>query len=342
VLLVMANHARLPGFASGGDVGVTMFFVLSGFLITSLLAEERLDTGRIQLRAFYLRRMYRLLPALIVLMVGMCIVAAAGSVRGSGTSLSTLPRSLLAAGFFVANWFRVAGYDLGHFDHTWSLAIEEQFYLLWPAALVVLVPALLRRRRLVLAGVAVVGLASVLERFALHASGASYARTYFGTDTRADALLFGAVLALAFVGRHVPARPLIFLAAGSVGIAIACVLRGSGTWTPTVAAVASVAVMTRLGSQLPHTSILEWGPLAATGRVSYGLYLWHVPIFAELLPHLPATGAGVPRALGLFALAFGVAAASYFLVERPFLRRKQRLSRVADPPEGVTSAPGPG
>ena len=132
VVLVMGSHFNLPGFSSGGFVGVTLFFVLSGYLITSVLVAERHAIGSVSLRRFYLRRAARLLPALAVLLVvvgGSLVAMDAAGVAAAGVT---------SAALYVSNLAVAAGVNTGPLEHTWSLAIEEQFYLVWPAVLLAL------------------------------------------------------------------------------------------------------------------------------------------------------------------------------------------------------------
>ena len=129
----MGSHFDLPGFSGGGLVGVTMFFVLSGYLITTLLLDERRSTGSSNLRSFYIRRAARLFPALalVLVVVGLgLLVAGHPDTAGSGVGFSAL---------YVSNLAVAAGANLGPLEHTWSLSIEEQFYLVWPAVLLVFV-----------------------------------------------------------------------------------------------------------------------------------------------------------------------------------------------------------
>ena len=280
VLLVIASHAGLPGFGFAGQVGVTMFFVLSGFLITALLLEEHEREGRISLPAFYWRRALRLLPALIIVIVCVGIVS-----RDWAAPLWTMS--------YVGNWARVVGADLGPLNHTWSLAIEEQFYILWPVALIALQPGV--RTLLVAAGL------SAFLRIAI----GDEARVFLGTDTRADALLIGCALAMS-PWRRVQG----WTAVGAMGGLVVLGLIPSYTWLTLAAPLTAVLILYGLhGSRLLSLRPLRW-----TGRVSYGLYLWHFPLLL-VLPWwlaIPAT--------------FAVATASFYGVEHWFLQLKRPRS----------------
>jgi len=331
IMLVVAAHATVPGFADGGVTGVTLFFVLSGFLITSLLVEERRESGRIDLRAFYRRRALRLLPALAVFLAAMVGAALCAHALGRGSeSVTAVARDVLAALFFSANWFRVAGTLLGRMSHTWSLAIEEQFYLVWPAALIGL--SLLARRSGIRAALIGAAAASIALRFALYTGPAAYDRVYFGTDTRADALLLGCLLALVLEERMLRVPALATAAALGAILAASAYdsTRFDVTWSPTIASFASVVIVASLATSGPATALFSWAPLVQAGRISYGLYLWHIPIYGELSSPLARYPLPV-RAIVPFVLALAVSIASYRYVERPFLRRKRAGSRRGEP-----------
>lgn len=304
ILLVMLAHAGVPGFRSGGVAGVTLFFVLSGFLITTLLVEERERTGRVSLCAFYRRRALRLLPALAALIA----VGTAYQLVAVGPGF--LP-SVLIPLFYVGNFVRQAGHDFWPFGHTWSLAIEEQFYLVWPLALIVL----RSRRALLIVAVTGAALSAAANVLLWHGPG-SADRVYYGTDTRADALMLGCVLALAGVRFGRPA----LLAA------IACLVPATVATAPhtefVVAPLLAAAGAALLIASAPRA--LGWAPLRLTGRISYGLYLWNVPI-AGVLEHRLT---GVPLAVAMIAATYGLAAISYRWIESPFLRRKRSENPV--------------
>src|SRR5436305_8467288 len=184
IAIVVGYHAF--GFPLGGWLGVDLFFVLSGFLITTLLLEEQAATGTVRLRAFYARRARRLLPALAVLLAAYVAISAVRGVDG----LAVVARW----GFYTGNVYEAfvpgASLHLVGLNHLWSLAQEEQFYLLWPAALLL---ALKARRPAVVLGT--IALALMIYRLALADGGASDARIYFAPDTNVDGLLLGAAFA---------------------------------------------------------------------------------------------------------------------------------------------------
>jgi len=336
VAAVLVYHLS-PGAMVGGFIGVDIFFVISGFLITGLLLRERETTGRLRLRAFWLRRARRLLPALAVLLA---VCSAAAWLIG-GDVLLHLGRQLLGAVTFSSNWVAVAG-DQSYFDETapelfrnlWSLAVEEQFYLVWP--FVVLLLAVIRSRRVRVAIVAVVAAASAVAMAVLLPVGADATRVYYGTDTHSFGLAIGAILAILSsrwtVSRLVAARWFRVLAPvlGTVSLAVlvaATVLLPADaplTYRGGLVAVAVLTAVTIWGCITPGSVLgraLDILPLRWIGVRSYGIYLWHWPVFVLLIAAFPSwerTG-GSGWLLGALATVITLAAAilSYRFVERP-------------------------
>lgn len=350
IAAVMGFHAGTAA-VPGGYFGVDVFFTLSGFLITALLVEEWRAAGGVRLGAFYARRALRLLPALALLLAGAAAYAAA---RPGLPEVATMPRDLIATTFYAANWALALAphYETRLLSHTWSLGVEEQFYLLWPVLLTGLLAALgLRRRRgtdagrrylLAAALVAGAAAASCAERWLLWRAGTPGPRISWGTDTRASALLVGCALALACAGGALPrSRPgrAMAQAAGWVGLgwlvfvfvgpryrlaAIAADPARNFVEGMTVVAVAAalllVGVLAAPGG--PLARLLALRPVVWVGRVSYGLYLFHFPIFSAVTPE--ATGWPGPAVLASrMALTLGITVASWRLVEQPFLRLKR-------------------
>jgi peptidoglycan/LPS O-acetylase OafA/YrhL len=331
----MLSHLALRGFKAGGVSGVTLFFVLSGFLITSLLVEEMRETARLDASAFYRRRALRLLPALALLIV-VVVVHHVAATHFSWIPNDAAPGRLwtmvLATTFYCANWFRAFGHTLGHLSHTWSLAIEEQFYLAWPALLLVLRPPTRTARRWRIAMVlttAAVGTAVGL-RFAEWHGDASINRVYFGTDTRADAPLIGCLLALWLTaGRQVRVVRLLWLPLGLLALAVSTWDYSNGfayTWGPTLAALGGVAIIAWNVTRGAASRILTFTPLRHLGRISYGLYLWHIPIFNEVEPYVAGQNVLV-RAAACVIPSYLAALISFRFVETPFLKMKRSLKR---------------
>ena len=335
VLAVMAYHAGV-GWAGGGFLGVDTFFVLSGFLITTLLVTEWGERGTISLGGFWSRRARRLLPALFLVLIG---VAAYARWLAPPDTLPQLRGDALATLGYAANWHQVA-VGQGYFAqaaypspllHTWSLAIEEQFYIVWP--LVVL--GLLRWRRSLnaLLVLAVVGaVASAAEMALLFHPGGDPSRLYYGTDSRAQSLLIGAALAVVLAGRS-PTRSRggrgTTAITGLIGAAFMAwaLVHASGS-TPWLyqggfaldgLAVAGLIGWLVMDPSGPGARLLSLTPVRYVGRISYGLYLWHWPIFL-LIDHA-RTGLLGWRLLAVrFAITFAVAVLSFHLVEQPIRR----------------------
>ncbi|MHB8245422.1 MAG: acyltransferase family protein [Acidimicrobiales bacterium] len=332
-------------WASGGYLGVDLFFVLSGYLITSLLVEERLSLGAIRFGHFWGRRARRLLPGLLVMLVAVVIFVNLSS-GGLPIDWARLREEGIATIGYVANWQLLFSHQ-SYFDrfavqsplqHTWSLAIEEQFYLVWPLAIAVLMR--LGRGRF---GWRHSGLVVTLGGAALSASWMAWLwahhvganRLYYGTDTRAFDLLLGAALAIVTAGRPQPsaaARRLLHV--GSVaslcllGAAWATAGLPNGLPRPwmfeggmALCALAGTAVVAdvRLFERGYLAKVLSLGPVRYVGKISYGLYLWHWPVIVELTASRTHTSG-----LALTALRVGVAgvlaAASFHLIESPIRR----------------------
>jgi peptidoglycan/LPS O-acetylase OafA/YrhL len=335
VIGVLLFHA---GYLTGGFLGVDLFFALSGFLITRLLVREAESTSTIDLIGFWGRRFRRLLPAVLVLLVAVMLWARwFGNPDQWATTLTDGPW----AQFYLANWHQI-GSDRGYWEsfadppllgHLWSLAIEEQFYVVWPLV-AALVWRLARRGHDVLLAVCLGGAALSFAAMLALFDGGDPTRVYMGTDTRASSILIGAALgtrpAVAWVTKAVNARPhivdlVMVVALGIIaamwitidGASSAGLFRGGLLVHSGLAAIVVAFAAVRLGwvTRLLGTRVLQW-----FGRLSYSLYLWHWPVYAVLNPR--RTGLD---GLELLALRFGVsiafALASYHLVEVP-LRRK--------------------
>ncbi|MGV0852077.1 acyltransferase family protein [Mycolicibacterium phlei] len=364
VALVLADHGGIPG-VSGGFLGVDVFFVLSGFLITSLLLDEHALTGRIGLRDFWIRRFRRLLPALLVMVLA--VVAARGLFAAE--SIAGLRDEAVAAFFWVANWAFVVqhtdyfaqGAPPSPLQHTWSLGVEEQFYLLWPVLLIGLAWLFCRRDRFRLRwavfGLATVGAAASAYAAIHFVDDATLNRIYFGTDTRAQALLVGAAAAALLVhdwttvtlgGPVIRTRWLRWAARvlSVVGVAVLAVAAHRATGSVAdfhgglliIVALAAVLVIgaVALDQDGPVARVLAWRPLVALGAISYGVYLWHWPIF--LVINGERTGwSGWALFAARCAATLVVAGLSWWLLEQPIQRWRPVIVPML-PLAGATAA----
>ncbi len=372
VALVLADHGGIPGMA-GGFLGVDVFFVLSGFLITSLLLDELGRSGRIDLANFWIRRARRLLPALVL----MVLAVAVGRQLFSPEAIVGLRDDAVAAFLWVANWMFVAD-KTGYFaqgappsplQHAWSLGVEEQYYIVWPLVLVavaVVLAARARRQdnRATLGGVrltvfllATFGALGSAATAILLASDATRDRVYFGTDTRAQALLVGAAASALLVGdweslnrgwslirsrwgrwvaRVLPVVGLVLL-----GVAVHYATGSAREFRSgllIVVAVAAVLVIApvALDQRGPVATVLAWGPLAWLGSISYGVYLWHWPVFLVL--NGQRTGW---HGLSLFAVrcaaTLAVSVVSWWAIEQP-VRKWRPVQVPLLPLAGATAA----
>ncbi len=321
---VVINHLR-PNALPGGWLGVDVFFVLSGYLITSLLLGEAAANGRIDLRRFYSRRARRLLPALFLLLA---VLAVVDRVAPGAPGFHDLKDDGFAALGYVANWrlvFTGASY-FGAFApsplrHLWSLSVEEQFYLLWPLVFI----AVLRRFGTRVVGVValVLAVASALA-MAFAYNGTNISRVYFGTDTHAHGVLIGCALAvLEPARRHWPFRRIAALVAlAAVGVAFA-MLHGTGATAYRggiagvgVLAAVVIAALVAPGPRGVVAAVLELQPFQALGRISYGVYLWHWPVLVFVTAARVGTS-GWSLLLLQVALTLALATASFVLLERP-------------------------
>jgi peptidoglycan/LPS O-acetylase OafA/YrhL len=334
VLLVVSFHMRMLDpwlygrvVPRGGSLGVDIFFVLSGFLITALLLREQARNGSVRFRGFYRRRALRLLPALAFLLLAQICFAYADNVRAS------LERSsLLSAIFYYANWKIAYAHSIEiiapGLAHLWSLSVEEQFYIVWPLVLVVFLGVQRRLSTVLAVMVGAIIAVCVLRAHLLQTTAPG--RLYFRTDMRADSLLMGALAAQLWTHRKVPRKflqPAAWLALVVVMVFVVFVGYESrfmfyGGFTLFALAVAVVLLAIVETSWLPNRALsVRW--LCAIGIVSYGLYLWHYFIFAVLADHTDSLPTAARISAGL-ALTAAATTASWFLVERRFLRLKRR------------------
>ena len=332
IVLVLANHT--VEFPETGFSGVELFFVLSGFLITTLLLEEHARNGVVSFRAFYRRRALRLLPALVAFLAVFLAYASIRALVEGGDMDRALFGVAAGLGYFTNIALATDPSSIpSELPHLWSLAIEEQFYLVWPPVLFLLLGG---RRRLALGFLAVVFCLAVLQQIRLYESGADWARIMFGTDTRSTSVVLGCILALAFtttarqtiekVGRS--ALPLVLAVFASL-LVIYPGLQLFSAWIVVFGLCCAGLVVAALDSDSRFARVLSFRPVVFLGRISYALYLWHVLVLVAL------GTTRSPELLDVLALVltFACAVGSYYLVELPFLRRKAKLhSREPEPP----------
>lgn len=330
VMVVFLHHTGLVPI-HGGFIGVDVFFVLSGYLITMLLIREYDKKGKIEFALFYLRRTRRLYPALLFFLFSIAIYAWIFK-PPFNTSLEIIPALL-----YVMNWVCAFGsYDAVMTGHTWSLAIEQQFYLLWPIVLTLLFRLCPQHRITVLINLTII---VILWRVYLTNMHASPSRTYCGFDTHSDGLLMGALLAhirrswMEKLGKAwiIAVAYLIFVLSTNSGNDFAVTSVGFAM-TAAASATLIAKILVAQHSQLTH--LLDWPPLAGLGVISYGFYLWHYAVIHVLLySGHEQLGAFFGRfaypdtamLASTFAVTLAITLASWFLIESPiFNYRKNR------------------
>jgi peptidoglycan/LPS O-acetylase OafA/YrhL len=367
VMWVVLMHLNLA-VGRGGLYGVDVFFVLSGFLITGVLLGERSKRGRVSLWRFYARRVLRLYPALVAMVLLLSLDGPFFSTDGTWGSW------LRASAYTLTYTSNLAvlsqqQFDLGALGPTWSLAVEEQFYLVWPLVLIVLL-SLRPRRAWVVGGLVVVGLGLMSAFWWSYADGGrrGVVLAYFRPDVRFGELLLGCALAFVLAGGGLRSRRAdlaltIATPLAIAGIAVARVIlwdnfEGTGNpyaAIPLVAVCATILVARLATSDTTWLSrALRWGPLPWIGAISYGIYLWHSPVMMVLVGEPGGPPAPLGRAVLVIAVTILLAWLSHRLVERPFLRLKERLRTTpvaglsprptatpaaAPAPVGVTAAP---
>ena len=337
--LVVAAHLATYQLAhthhlAGGFIGVDVFFVLSGYLITQLILREVDRTGRVSLSDFYARRARRILPAATLVLLA---VLAFSAVRVPTARLGQTVSDSWWSAFFFANWhFAHIGTSYFHttslspLQHYWSLSVEEQFYLVWPLLMLLLAPRVRRRTLLMVIGTIAAASLAWSVHTTLYAGQAGRAAAYFSTPARAYELALGALLAAA----PMPVLPrwsrlvlglggLGALVWATVGFRAGAAFPGWEALVPTLAT--AVLLVAGQGSPTVVTRMLAMRPMRHLGDISYSVYLWHFPVIVLAPFYLPvAWPSGVRVGIEL-VLILGLSAASYRLVEQPFQQRRVHL-----------------
>ncbi len=345
VLIVFVSHMEvilpLPTLLviPGGTVSLDMFFVLSGFLITALLLREQARYGMIGRLAFYRRRVLRLLPALIVVVIAAGLAAWAFGYWDSRDWPSIFSVSFYYSNYYVARSpdFWCANLAPGY-QAMWSMSFEEQFYMVWPWITIFLLTIRIRLRTVVIVLVGLIAVVSIHRAISYHGV-QSWCYLFHATDSRADSILWGALLAHLWVRRREPTRGVA--AAGWIGLAVLLVLMPTTTlFGPflyrggfiLIDVACAAIVLAVLDSSWKGGWLFQQKPFVALGLVSYGFYLWHMPVFyfvRRFDTHWPLWF----RVVFAFGLTLGLTLASWFLLERPITRWKERLERQRRPGE---------
>lgn len=311
----------------GGFLGVDLFFVLSGFLITVLLLGEADRRGGVALGGFATRRLRRLAPVLVAVMVALLALALSGKMYETDAVLDTAVPVLT----FTHNW-AVAGDAPVLVGHLWSIGVEAQFYLLWAVAVVLALRT--RRPPVAMAVVTLVGISAVVAwRAYLLDDGAALFALYVRTSTRLDAPLIGALAGVVASAGWLPwFRGRVAAATGAVGLVLVVyaavvvdftdptLYRGLFSGIALCAALGVLAVV-RSGPG-PFVRVLSARPLIAAGIISYSMYVWHLPVFQIVLKNTRGWEA-LPRVAIAVGISLALAVLSYRFIERPFVRRRQ-------------------
>jgi len=336
VAVVIFAHAGV-GWLAGGYVGVDVFFVVSGFIISALLLREASATGRVRVGDFYARRARRILPAAGLMLVATAMFAAS---RLPVSRVAQLVEDIRWSALFAANVhfarlgenYMDQGRALSPVQHMWSLAVEEQFYLLWPVTLLVIFAGLAGRRRLV-TGVVLAMVWCVSLTWSVVQTAHDPATAYFSSLTRAWELATGALVAVAALQlARLPARArevLVILGLGAIGYAVLSFDTETPfpSWRAAVPVLGTAAVLAAgTGGTAVASRVLRLGPVRYVGDISYSLYLWHWPVIVlgtYVIGHAPTP----PEMALLLVVVVAASVTSYHLVENPVRRQRWPLVR---------------
>jgi len=337
VMAVIAYHMKF-GWASGGLLGVTMFFVLSGYLITSILMNEYESTGTISLGNFWLRRVRRIVPAVVFAVLGTLVLC----VIFDHALLTKMRPDIIPTLFFVNNWWQIL-HNVSYFaalgepsplTHCWSLAIEEQFYLIWPVALLLCMKVGVSKSTIQKGTIGLAALSAIAMAFMFDPNG-DPSRVYYGTDTRAFSLLIGAALSFVWpyqnltddLAERVSGQERLILnvlgAVGIIGLIVMVVVTNGfspfiyrgGLVICSLLTAAAIASMVHPASIVGRIFALP--PLVWVGKVSYSMYLWHYPLILLMTPNNLVGDAPIWLRLIQLVIIVGVSAFSYYFVENP-------------------------
>lgn len=340
VIIVLVSHMEvilpIPTLlvVPGGTVSLDSFFVLSGFLITALLLREQSLSGRVDRFAFYKRRALRLLPALVAVLIGQAIFAFL-----SGVAFHEEYTSVLSVLFYYSNWklaFNSTAFG-GHIapglQHMWSLSFEEQFYLLWPWVTIVFLTVNRRLRHVVAVLLALIAVVAVHRALMYHGV-ASWYPDFVRTDTRADSILIGCLLAHLWVRRREPTTGVRLAAWVSAAFLLVCLplanLTGPFLYRGGLVAIDVACALLILGileGGWAGRRFFELKPLVVIGTVSYGLYLWHLPVYFAVA-YYGRAWPDVVRLIVAVGATVALTTLSWRFLERPALRWKARFDRA--------------
>ncbi|MEX1007072.1 MAG: acyltransferase family protein [Acidimicrobiia bacterium] len=335
VVAVLFYHGGVK-WMPGGFLGVDVFFVISGYLITSLLLGDFREFRHIQFGRFYLRRARRLLPALFLMLA----VVALYALLFLPDTVSELRGQQIAAIFYVENWYLIF-HKVSYFvavgrpsmlRHVWSLAVEEQFYLFWPLIFAFLLARWGKQREKLLAAVLACALASTVLMAVLYKPFTDPSRVYFGSDTRASTMLIGAALAIIWTPWRLTRKtakgaPLVLDVMSIVGMVGVLwfflnareynnwMYRGGFLLVALLSALLLAATVHPAARLTPK--LFSVAPVVWVGVRSYGIYLWHWPVFVLTRPHSDLPLTGIPLLVLRIAIVFVLAALSYRYVEEP-------------------------
>lgn len=342
VFAVIIYHLNVK-WAPGGLLGVSIFFVLSGYLITDLLTAEWSRKGTIDLKGFWVRRIRRLLPAMVVMMAAVVTWVT----LFSPTFMPSLKGDAISSLLYINNWYLIF-HQVSYFDkfgpssplgHLWSLAVEEQFYLLWPLLLIIGLRLAPRRGKMfimILGAMTISALAMLL----LYQPGSDPSRVYYGTDTRAFSLLMGAALSIVWPSRKLSNQVTRLSRNTLDGIGAFCliiILIMIGTtgeydsflypWGFLLLSLVTAAAIAVIAHPASLTGrILGYKPMKWLGARSYGIYLWHYPVIVLTSPLGGEDGSHVFRSIIQIAASLILASLSYKFIEEPI--RSGLISRL--------------